>query len=79
MDDDLRGRGYHTLTLFGLDTPWRIFARENDPIRGLAEERFLASMNQWLDEPLQDCVAVARDGGLSGVAGLAVCGRRRRL
>jgi phytoene dehydrogenase-like protein len=33
-------------------------------MRKCAEKKFLESMNQWLDEPLEDCLAVARDGSL---------------
>src|SRR6266487_3557967 len=60
----LREQGFHTMTLFGLDTPWRLFSRDNKTVRCQAEKKFLASMNQWLDEPLEDCLAVARDGSL---------------
>ena len=59
---DLRRKGFQTLTLFGLDTPYSLFASKNDKMRAQAEKRFLASMNQWLEEPLEDCLAVARDG-----------------
>jgi len=61
---DLRRKGFQTLTLFGLDAPYSLFAKANDAIRERAEKRFLASMNQWLEEPLEDCLAVARDGRL---------------
>ena len=33
-------------------------------MRTRAEKKFLLSMNQWLEEPLEDCLAVARDGSL---------------
>jgi phytoene dehydrogenase-like protein len=33
-------------------------------VRKEAEKKFLASMNQWLEEPLEDCLAVGRDGTL---------------
>ena len=33
-------------------------------MRACAEKKFLESMNQWLEEPLEDCLAVARDGSL---------------
>jgi phytoene dehydrogenase-like protein len=59
---ELREQGFHTLTLFGLDAPWSLFARDNENMRREAEKRFLASINQWLDEPIEDCLAVARDG-----------------
>ena len=62
LSQELRNQGYHTMTLFGLDAPWNLFARDNATMRKLAEEKFVQSMNQWLEEPLQDCLAVSRDG-----------------
>jgi phytoene dehydrogenase-like protein len=59
---ELREKGFHTMTLFGLDTPWSLFARDNKTMKTLAEKKFIVSMNQWLEEPLEDCLAVARDG-----------------
>jgi phytoene dehydrogenase-like protein len=61
---ELREKGFHTMTLFGLDTPWSLFARDNKTMKTLAEKKFIVSMNQWLEEPLEDCLAVARDGSL---------------
>jgi phytoene dehydrogenase-like protein len=61
---ELREQGFHTMTLFGLDTPWSLFARDNRGMSKLAEKKFIASINQWLDEPLEDCLAVAHDGSL---------------
>jgi phytoene dehydrogenase-like protein len=61
---ELREKGFHTMTLFGLDAPWNLFARDNRNMRKHAEKRFMESINQWLDEPLQDCLAVAHDGSL---------------
>ena len=59
---DLRDQGFHTMTLFGLDAPWNLFVRDNESMRREAERRFLASINQWLEEPIEDCLAIARDG-----------------
>jgi len=61
---DLRQRGFHTMTLFGLDTPWSLFARDNSTMKKMAEEKFLNSINQWLEEPLQDCFARSKKGEL---------------
>src|SRR5437763_8309578 len=61
---NLREKGFHTMTLFGLDAPWSLFARDNRTMRKLAEKKFIESMNQWLGEPLENCLAVAREGGL---------------
>jgi phytoene dehydrogenase-like protein len=59
---ELRAQGFHTMTLFGIDTPWRLFAQDNAAMRRAAEKKFLESMNEWLAEPLEDCLAVARNG-----------------
>jgi phytoene dehydrogenase-like protein len=61
---DLRQQGFQTMTLFGIDTPYSLFAEDNGAMRKRAEKRFLESMNQWLDEPLEECLAAARDGSL---------------
>jgi phytoene dehydrogenase-like protein len=59
---ELRAKGFQTMTLFGLDTPYRLFAQENETARAQAERSFIDSLNQWLAEPLEDCLAVAHDG-----------------
>ncbi|CAN5560848.1 NAD(P)/FAD-dependent oxidoreductase [soil metagenome] len=64
LSPELRAQGYHTMTLFGLDTPWPIFSRDNKNVRAAAEQKFLQSMDQWLEEPLEDCLAVQEDGSL---------------
>src|SRR6058998_2225248 len=58
----LREQGFHTMAIFGLDAPWNLFVRDNENMRREAERRFLASINQWLEEPIEDCLAIARDG-----------------
>jgi len=62
LSSDLRAKGFHTITLFGLDTPYSLFAKNNNSVREQAEQKFLTSINQWLEEPIQDCLAVAHDG-----------------
>jgi phytoene dehydrogenase-like protein len=64
LSPELRAKGFHTITLFGLDSPYSLFVKNNEAMRQQAEKKFLASMNQWLEEPLEDCMAVARDGSL---------------
>ncbi|MEI6534278.1 MAG: hypothetical protein WCN98_02975, partial [Verrucomicrobiaceae bacterium] len=59
---ELRAQGFHTMTLFGLDTPWSLFSANNEEMRAQAQRKFLDGMNRWLAEPLEDCLAVARDG-----------------
>jgi phytoene dehydrogenase-like protein len=62
LEPNLRKEGFHTMTLFGLDAPWSLFARDNDNMRRLAEKKSLESVNEWLEEPIEDCLAEARDG-----------------
>jgi phytoene dehydrogenase-like protein len=62
VSPDLREQGFHTLTLFGLDAPWSLFVRDNEEMRRQAEQKYLASINQWLEEPIESCFALARDG-----------------
>jgi phytoene dehydrogenase-like protein len=64
LGSDLRRQGFQTMTLFGLDAPYPLFATDNDSMRTRAEKKFLESVNQWLEEPLEDCLAIARDGSL---------------
>ena len=62
LSPELREKGFHTITLFGLDAPYSLFEKNNETMRKQAEKKFLESMNQWFEEPLEDCLAVARDG-----------------
>lgn len=64
LSRELRAQGFHTMTLFGLDTPWPLFAGNNEKVREQARGKFLDGLNAWLAEPLEDCIAVARDGSL---------------
>jgi len=64
VSPELREKGFHTMTLFGLDAPYSLFTKENEKMRKQAEKKFLESMNQWLEERLEDCLAIARDGSL---------------
>jgi phytoene dehydrogenase-like protein len=62
LSPGLRAKGFHTITLFGLDAPYSLFKKNNDSMRKKAENKFISSMNQWLNESLEGCLAVARDG-----------------
>jgi phytoene dehydrogenase-like protein len=64
LSSELREKGFHTMTLFGLDTPWSLFARDNKTMRHRAEKKFVEGLNSWLAEPLEDCLAVAHDSSL---------------
>jgi phytoene dehydrogenase-like protein len=62
LSPDLRARGFHTLTLFGLDTPARLFDADNESVRQQAVRKCLDGLNAYLAEPVEDCFARARNG-----------------
>ncbi|MGW4195246.1 phytoene desaturase family protein [Streptomyces sp. NPDC005004] len=62
LGPDLAARGYQTLTLFGLHTPARLFARDNDAVRDELLKATLAQLDAHLAEPLADCLATDADG-----------------
>jgi phytoene dehydrogenase-like protein len=62
LSPELRAQGFHAMTLFALDAPWRLFAADNQTMRRSAKERCLAGLNRWLAEPIEACVAIARNG-----------------
>ena len=57
LSEDLRERGYHTLTLFGLDLPYRLFQENNDRVRNEVLAKYLSGINEHLEEPIEDCLA----------------------
>ncbi len=59
---ELSTRGFQTMTLFGLDTPWRSFVGDPAGRTREAAARCLAGLNRWLAEPLEDCLARDADG-----------------
>jgi phytoene dehydrogenase-like protein len=60
LSDELRAAGAHTLTLFGLHMPARLFTRPGAKER--AVEATLRSMDSVLAEPLEECLWRDGDG-----------------
>lgn len=54
--------GFHTLTLFGLHTPASLFRRDPEFTKAVLVERYLDQLDQLLDEPIRDCLAVDAHG-----------------
>ncbi|HEU4812326.1 MAG TPA: NAD(P)/FAD-dependent oxidoreductase [Nocardioides sp.] len=54
--------GTQTLTYFGLHTPASLFATDPEGQKALAVSRALASLNEHLVEPIEDCVATDATG-----------------
>jgi phytoene dehydrogenase-like protein len=53
---DLAAAGAHTLTLFGLHLPARLFRADNEGARSAALAATLASLSSVLAEPIEDCL-----------------------
>ncbi|MER7623234.1 NAD(P)/FAD-dependent oxidoreductase [Streptomyces sp. NPDC126503] len=62
LGPDLAARGHHTLTLFGLHTPARLFAADHDAARAALLGATLDQLDAHLDEPIADCLARDADG-----------------
>ncbi|MFF8278383.1 phytoene desaturase family protein [Streptomyces lateritius] len=62
LGPELAERGHQTLTLFGLHTPARLFAADNDTARRELLQATFAALDAVLDEPLTDCLALDAEG-----------------
>ncbi|MGH3463968.1 MAG: phytoene desaturase family protein [Kribbellaceae bacterium] len=61
---DLVAQGYHTLTVFGVHFPARLFEVNHDSAREEAVRRVLAGLETYLAEPLEPCIARDTTGAL---------------
>ena len=57
LSTELQEQGYHTLTLFGLHTPAALFDANNEEAKAAALKAALASLNQYLVEPIENVIA----------------------
>ena len=57
LGQELQEAGYQTLTLFGLHTPASLFDDDNEAARDVALKSALASLNDYLAEPIEDVIA----------------------
>ncbi len=64
LSEELAAQGFHTLTLFALDVPWRLFRSKHEEVKSLIEKRCLTVLNSWLAEPIEHCLARNPDGSL---------------
>jgi phytoene dehydrogenase-like protein len=64
MAPELVARGYETLTLFGLDIPYRLFQENHEGTKQKILDIYLRTMNTYLEEPIQNCLARTPDGAL---------------
>ena len=61
-DPSIAPDGRHTLTLFGLHAPPRIFAGDEAAARAMLVNRYLDALDEHLAEPIRECVAVEDTG-----------------
>jgi phytoene dehydrogenase-like protein len=57
LSAELQAQGYQTLTLFGLHTPAALFDTDNEGTKASALKAALASLNQYLVEPIENVIA----------------------
>lgn len=56
LGPELQAAGAHTLTLFGLHLPARLFRQDNEAARAAAVAATLRSLDSVLAEPIEDCL-----------------------
>ena len=62
LSEELRASGHHTLTLFGLHMPARLFREDPEAARERALFATLQTLDEHLAEPLESCLATDTDG-----------------
>ena len=65
LSAELIGKGFQTLTLFGLHTPAKLFDADPERAKALAREHAIASLNQYLLDPIESVLAPCGDGSLA--------------
>ena len=64
LAEDLNQQGFHTLTIFALHTPAKLFDKDSEKVKELAKQRALAALNQYLVAPIEDHLATDATGQL---------------
>ncbi len=62
LSPELRINGYHTLTLFGLDMPYRLFREDNEACREVVKQRYLTGLEHNCVESFVECLAKDQNG-----------------
>ncbi len=62
LSPELRAAGYHTITLFGLDMRAKAFHADNTSTREKVLQSYVKAIDAYLEDPLEDCLAVDADG-----------------
>jgi phytoene dehydrogenase-like protein len=62
LSPDLQAQGFHTLTLFGLDMPYRLFKEDHESRRERVLQLYMEGLDRICDESFVDCLALDHDG-----------------
>ena len=62
LSDQLASQGFHTLTLFGIHTPASLFDESPDQLRSQAMRQAIASLDEYLIDPIETVLAPCSDG-----------------
>ena len=62
LSPELQAKGFQTLTLFGLDMPYRLFETDHDVRKEQVKQLYLEGLDRICDESFVDCLALDRDG-----------------
>ena len=62
LSPELHAKGFHTLTLFGLHTPASLFDADPVGTKTQAMEAAIASLNQYLLDPIESVLAPCQEG-----------------
>jgi hypothetical protein len=65
LSEELANKGFHTLTLFGLHTDASLFDSNPELARDAAVASALASLNEYLVDPIESVLAQNLDGSLA--------------
>ncbi|MEI6866882.1 MAG: NAD(P)/FAD-dependent oxidoreductase [Actinomycetes bacterium] len=64
LSAELNVAGYQTLTMFVMHTPANLFDQNHDQVKTEIAAKVLNQLNQYLLDPIEECLAVASDGSL---------------
>lgn len=64
LSDELNQAGFHTLTIFALHTPAKLFDKEPEKTKEIAKQKALAALNEYLVEPIENYLATDAYGQL---------------
>ena len=64
LNDTLNSAGYQTLTLFAIHTPASLFNHDNEGVKAKMLSQILHQLNQYLLDPIEECLAVSDNGEL---------------